>query len=172
MDSLALPKTVTFKENEGKIEDVDAIVKSLIRGQQRRKTKSASASASNSASNATANGPDMKDLAREGVHHVEPFIYNRKDTKQTFRCHACGLLCRDTVPLLYPISLEQGRDLIGHKECLYSYGLQKRGLPRDNGLITLVQLRGLKLEPVESAFVFRSLVNRPHGETQDSYVSS
>lgn len=169
MDSLALPKTVTFKENEGKIEDVDAIVKSLIRGQQRRKTKHTSSA--NSASNAATYGPEMRDLAREGVHHVERFVY-KTETKQTFRCHACGLVCRDVVPMLYPVSLEQGRDLIGHKECLYSYGMQKRGLPRDNGLITLVQMRQLKLEPIESAFVFKSLVNRPHGETQDSYVSS
>lgn len=163
MDSLALPKTVTYKENEGKIDDVDAIVKKLIRGQQRKKSNNKSAAPPSAAANNNS-GPDLRRLAQAGVEHVEPRKYPPPSSGKimAFRCHGCGQLCRDSIPFLYPVALDKGRDLYGHIQCLYD-------VPRgDNGLVTITG--GLNLEPIESAFVFRS-IKTGAGETSDSYIS-
>lgn len=161
MDSLALPKSVTFKGNDGgdkKIEDVDQTVKKLIRGQQRKKTKTPQQQPTSQAVAAT-------DLAKTPVDHVMPFKYPPAGQKMTFRCHGCGLLCRETVPMLCPVSQEKGRNLFGHTACLYA---ASRG--GDNGLVTLMLQDGTRLEPLESAFVFRSLSNAGAAETSDSYL--
>lgn len=170
MDSLALPKTVTLnKDGDGAvIPDLDKRVKELIRGQQKKKARGTKT--------VIVASPDIPRLLATDtdatLEHVEPYILPKSTGAPiTFRCHACGELCIDTVPYMYPLSTTTGRDLIGHVPCLYRYGLTRRHVLRDNGLVTLMLAGSLgPLTRIKSAFVFRSLPSP--SQTQDSFITT
>lgn len=182
MDSLAETKLVTTPGP--KIDDLEAKIKKLMRSQvvkekERHKITAAASKRKKEEQEAEKTTP-LKDELAAAIDCVIPLPVRDPDffhTRRTFRCSRCGLICRDIIPMLYPLSQDadgtyRGRDIIGHVDCLYRLPDTRRHVLGDNGLVTLM-LRDMnganfRCSLIKSAFVCRSRFAAPE-TLQDSY---